>query len=161
MQTQIVKMINDFEHGRAEPTAIDRAFDRHVCREPGRDHRVRRSAIRTRRTESRESAPTFDATDLNHIALSVTDVQRSQKWYQKHLGLKPKGQEGFLTHGKGSLALFQGQKPGPESLLLQCRELRSRRCGRETKAAGLSPRREGGRVYFHDPDAIECQVASA
>src|SRR5262245_62680586 len=42
-----------------------------------------------------DSAPTFDATDLNHIALSVTDVQRSQKWYEKHLGLKPKGREGL------------------------------------------------------------------
>jgi len=29
------------------------------------------------------------------------------------------------------------------------------------KAAGLTPRREGGRVYFDDPDGIECQVASA
>jgi hypothetical protein len=26
-----------------------------------------------------DSAPTFDAADLNHIALNVTDVQRSQK----------------------------------------------------------------------------------
>jgi hypothetical protein len=29
------------------------------------------------------------------------------------------------------------------------------------EAAGLMPRREDRRVYFADPDGIECQVASA
>jgi hypothetical protein len=38
-----------------------------------------------------DSAPTFDAIDLNHIALSVTDVQRSQKWYQKTAWLETDG----------------------------------------------------------------------
>jgi len=52
MQTQIVKMINDFEHGAAGPATTNRAFDRHVCGEPGRDHRVRGSATQTHRTES-------------------------------------------------------------------------------------------------------------
>jgi hypothetical protein len=30
----------------------------------------------------------------------------------------------------------------------------------QVKAAGPTPRREDGRVYFDDPDGIECQVAS-
>ena len=29
------------------------------------------------------------------------------------------------------------------------------------KTAGLAPKRRGGRVYFDDPDGIECQVAGA
>ena len=81
-----------------------------------------------------DSAATFEAVDLNHIALSVSDVQRSAKWYEKHLGLKPTGREGFLTTGKGWLALFQGEKPGPAPLLLQYSELRSRRGSRDTQS---------------------------
>jgi catechol 2,3-dioxygenase-like lactoylglutathione lyase family enzyme len=73
-----------------------------------------------------DSAPTFDATELNHVALNVTDVQRSQKWYCY------------------SIANYD-----PADAIARL------------KAAGLTFRREGGRVYFADPDGIECQVASA
>src|SRR4029450_8261982 len=107
------------------------------------------------------SAPTFDATDLNHIALSVTDVQRSQKWYEKHLGLKPTGREGFLTTGKGWLALFKGEKPGLNHYCYSIANYDPADAVARLKAAGLTPRREDGRVYFDDPDGMECQVASA
>jgi catechol 2,3-dioxygenase-like lactoylglutathione lyase family enzyme len=112
MQTQIVKMINDFEHGRLSRRQLIAHLTGLLAASLGAtvafaDQQAGRAA-----PNPVESAPTFDATDLNHIALSVTDVQRSQKWYEKHLGLKPKGQEGFLTTGKGWLALFQGEKPG-------------------------------------------------
>jgi hypothetical protein len=133
MQTQIVKMINDFEHGRlsrrqliAHLTGIFAASlgatIAFADRQPGQAA-----------PNPADSVPTFDATDLNHIALSVTDVQRSQKWYQKHLGLKPRGQEGFLTTGKRLAGALQGREARPASLLLQHRELRSSRCGRETQ----------------------------
>jgi hypothetical protein len=112
MQTQIVKMIDDFEHGRLSRRQLIGYLTGMFAASLGAtiafsDQQDGRAAPRPA-----DSAPTFDATDLNHIALNVTNVQRSQKWYQKHLGLKPKGQEGFLTTGKGWLALFQGEKPG-------------------------------------------------
>jgi hypothetical protein len=43
-----------------------------------------------------DSAPTFDATDLNHIALSVTDVRRSQKWYERFEAKRPARTESRL-----------------------------------------------------------------
>ena len=108
-----------------------------------------------------DSGPTFNAADLNHIALSVTDVQRSQKWYQKHLGLKPTEREGFLTTGKGWLALFQGEQPGLNHYCYSIANYDPAEAVARLKAAGLTPRREEGRVYFDDPDGIECQIASA
>src|ERR1700745_4031046 len=112
MQTQIVKMINDFEHGRLSRRQLIAYLTGSFAGSLGgtivfADQQPGRAA-----PQPAESAPTFDATDLNHIALNVTDVQRSQKWYQKHLGLKPTEREGFLTTAKGWLALFQNEKPG-------------------------------------------------
>src|SRR4029434_2173243 len=112
MQTQIVKMINDFEHGRLSRRQLIAYLTGMVATSLGAtiafaDQQPGRTAA-----NPADSAPTSDATDLNHIALSVTDVQRSQKWYEKHLGLKPTGREGFLTTGKGWLALFRGERPG-------------------------------------------------
>src|SRR5262249_32572708 len=108
-----------------------------------------------------DSASTFDAIDLNHIALNVTDVQRSQRWYQKHLGLKSTEREGFLTTGKGWLALFQGEKPGLNHYCYSIANYDPADAVARLKAVGLTPRREDGRVYFSDPDGIECQIASA
>jgi hypothetical protein len=134
MQTQIVKIINDFEHGRLSRRQLIAYLSGMFAASLGAsigfaDQQPGRAA-----PNPADPASTFDATDLNHIALSVTDVQRSQKWYQKHLGLKPTGREGFLTTGKGWLALFHWRKARLESLLLQHRELRSSRCGRETQS---------------------------
>ena len=163
MQTQIVKMINDFEHGRLSRRQLIAYLTGMFAASLGAtiafaDQQAGRAA-----PQPADSAPTFDATDLNHIALNVTDVQRSQKWYQKHLGLKPTGQEGFLTTGKGWLALFQGREARPESLLLQRRELRSSRCGRETQSR--RPHAETGRracVFCrsgrHRMSARECVI---
>ena len=160
MQTQIVKMINDFEHGRMSRRQLIAHLTGLFAASLGAtitfaDQQPGRAA------NLADSAPTFDATDLNHIALSVSDVQRSQKWYQKHLGLKPRGQEGFLTTGRGWLALFQGEKPGLHHYCYSIANYDPADAVARLKAAGLTSRREGGRVYFDDPDGIECQVASA
>jgi catechol 2,3-dioxygenase-like lactoylglutathione lyase family enzyme len=75
--------------------------------------------------------------------------------------LKPTGQEGFLTTGKGWLALFQGEKPGLNHYCYSIANYDPADAVARLKAAGLTPRREDRRVYFADPDGIECQVASA
>ena len=161
MQTQIVKMINDFEHGRLSRRQLiaylTGMFAASLCANIAfTDQQPEHAA-----PNSVDSAPTFDAIDLNHIALNVTDVQRSRQWYQKHLGLKPTGREGFLTTGKGWLALFQGDKLGLNHYCYSIANYDPADAVARLKAAGLTPRREEGRVYFDDPDGIECQVAGA
>jgi catechol 2,3-dioxygenase-like lactoylglutathione lyase family enzyme len=161
MQIQIVKMINDFERGRLSRRQLIAHLTAMFAASLGATIAFADQQPRPAAANQADSAPTFDATDLNHIALSVTDVRRSEKWYQKHLGLRPTGQEGFLTTGKGWLALFQGEKPGLDHYCYSIANYDPADAVARLKAAGLTPRREGGRVYFDDPDGIECQVASA
>jgi hypothetical protein len=161
MQTQIAKIINDFEHGRLSRRQLIAYLTGMCAASLGATIGLADQQAGGAASNPANSAPTFDATDLNHIALSVTDVHRSQKWYEKHLGLKPKGQEGFLTTGKGWLALFEGEKPGLNHYCYSVANYNPADAVARLKAAGLTPRREGDRVYFADPDGIECQVASA
>ena len=60
--------------------------------------------------------PTFQATRLNHIALSVTDVARSRDFYVRHLGLSVTSDSAphncFLDCGPNFVALFRGQNAG-------------------------------------------------
>ena len=161
MQTQIVEMINDFEHGRLTRRQLIAHLTGMFAASLGANIAFADQQPRPAAANPADSAPTFNATDLNHIALSVVDVQRSQKWYQQHLGLRPTGREGFLTTGKGWLALFEGEKPGLHHYCYSIANYDPADAVARLKAAGLTPRREGGRVYFDDPDGIECQIASA
>jgi Glyoxalase/Bleomycin resistance protein/Dioxygenase superfamily len=161
MQTQIVKMINDFEHGRLSRRQLIAYLTGMFAASVGATIGLADQQDGRAAPQLVDTASTFDAIDLNHVALNVTDVQRSVKWYQKHLGLKPKGQEGFLTTGKGWLALFQGEKPGLNHYCYSIANYDPADAVARLKAAGLTPRREDRRVYFADPDGIECQVASA
>ena len=100
-------------------------------------------------------------TGIGGVFLKCKDPKKVTEWYQKHLGLKPTGREGFLTTGKGWLALFKGEKPGLNHYCYSIANYDPADAVARLKAAGLTPRREGGRVYFDDPDGIECQIASA
>ena len=161
MQTQIVQMINDFEHGRLSRRQLIGHLTGMLAASLGATIAFGDQQPGGARPNSGGSSPTFDATDLNHIALSVSDVQRSKEWYQQHLGLKPMGRDGFLTTGKGWLALFHGEKPGLHHYCYSIPNYDPAEAVAKLKAAGLTSRREAGRVYFNDPDGIECQVASA
>ena len=152
MQTEIIRMINDFEQGRMSRRRLIVLLTGMMTAGLG--------ASRSSAAEP-NSASTFDAVDLNHIALTVRDVQRSASWYEKHLGLKQTGSEGFLTTGRGWLALFQGDKPGLHHYCYSIPNYDADAAVARLEASGLTPKRRGHRVYFDDPDGIECQVAEA
>src|SRR5947207_3196944 len=62
---------------------------------------------------ARGTESTFKGTALNHIAIRVTNVQRSRDFYQKHFGLPVMHEEKdncFLGLGKNFLTLFENQK---------------------------------------------------
>ena len=109
---------------------------------------------------------TFQATGLNHVALNVSSVPKSRDWYIKHLGLKVIMENGedncFLgSGGDFFLTLFKGDRPGLNHYCYAIKDYDAARAEEKLKAAGLKPRREGDRVYFHDPDGITVQVASS
>jgi catechol 2,3-dioxygenase-like lactoylglutathione lyase family enzyme len=112
---------------------------------------------------SQADSSTFQATDLNHIALNVSSVPRSRDFYIKHLGLKVMRDGGedncFLGSGEGFfLTLFKGDKPGLNHYCYSIRGYAADQVVEKLKAVGLKPRREDNRVYFPDPDGIEVQV---
>ena len=111
MQNQIVKMINDFEHGQLSRRQLIAHLTGMFAASLGASIAFADQQPGPAAPNPADSAPTFNATDLNHIALSVTDVRRSQKWYQKHLGLKPTGREGFLTPVKAGWRSSRAKSP--------------------------------------------------
>ena len=113
---------------------------------------------------SQGESSTFQATGLDHVALNVSSVPRSRDFYIKHLGLKVirDGGEDNCFLGSGDdffLTLFKGERPGLNHYCYAIRGYNAEQAEQKLKAAGLKPRREGGRIYFPDLDGIEVQVA--
>lgn len=107
-------------------------------------------------------APTFAASGIDHVALSVTDVKRSTGFYQKHLGLRYiRGSEtsAFLaTSDTDFLALFRGDTPGLHHFSFSIPDYDPDDAAKRIENAGLKLRRSGDRVYFPDPDGLTVQV---
>ena len=109
---------------------------------------------------------TFRATGLDHVALDVRDVRRSRDFYVKHLGLEVIRESGedncFLgSGGDFFLTLFRGEKPGLNHYCYAIEGFDADRAEEKLKAAGLTVRRESGRIYFDDSDGIEVQVSGS
>jgi hypothetical protein len=79
MQTQIVKMINDFEHGRLSRRQLIAYLTGMFAASLGTTIAFADQQDGHAAAQLAESAPTFDAIDLNHVALNVTNVQRSKE----------------------------------------------------------------------------------
>ena len=108
-------------------------------------------------------ASTFKGEGLNHIALSVTDVQRSKAFYQKHFGLpvvRESENNCFLDLGPHFLALFRTSPAGLNHYCIAIDGYDAGAVVETLKSEGLESRRAGNRVYFHDPDGIEVQVSA-
>ncbi|MCH7573278.1 MAG: VOC family protein [Planctomycetes bacterium] len=106
---------------------------------------------------------TFQATSLNHIALSVTDVGRSRDFYVKHLGLRVTrdGRNScFLNVGPNFLALFRARQAGLNHYCYTVKGYTADSAAETLQAAGFKPRRAENRVYFDDPDGLEVQLSA-
>lgn len=117
------------------------------------------------RAESPPDRPSFRSVGLNHVALRVTDVERSSAFYREHLGLTPLQGTGperrFLGAGRNHfVALFRSSKPGLDHYCYTIDDYDAGAVADRLESLGLSPRRTQNRVYFDDPDGIEVQLAS-
>lgn len=123
------------------------------------------AAVRPASGAARADEGLFRATGLDHVALNVRDVARSRDFYVKHLGLEVIRDGGasncFLgSKGKFYLTLFRGNTPGLNHYSYAIEDYEPGRCEAKLRAAGLKVRREGGRLYFPDPDGIEVQISA-
>jgi len=108
--------------------------------------------------------PTFQATRLNHIALSVTDVERGRDFYVRHLGLRVASQSlphnCFLDCGPNFVALFRGPKAGMHHYCYSITDFDQQDAAERLRAVHIEPDLQGRRIYFPDPDGLIVQLAS-
>ena len=116
------------------------------------------------RRASATAGPTFQATRLNHIALSVTDVARSRDFYVQHLGLEVTRDSAphscFLDCGPNFVALFRGSRAGMHHYCYSIPDFETGNVAEQLRAAGFEPDIQGRRIYFPDPDGLTVQLAS-
>lgn len=156
MDIAIMRMVDDFERGRVSRRQLILGLTALVGGGP----------LAARSVAAATDKPTFEATELNHIALAVTDVARSRDFYQRHLGLTPMSGcdefRCFLRCGRHFVALFKARE-GAGAMHHYCYTIEGYDPGaavKTLKAAGLKPDRRSNRVYFDDPDGLEVQVAA-
>lgn len=108
--------------------------------------------------------PTFQATRLDHIALSVTDVARSRDFYVRHLGLRVASDSSphncFLDCGPNFVALFRGNEAGMHHYCYSLANFDQREAARRLRAVDIEPDLQARRIYFPDPDGLTVQLAS-
>ena len=104
------------------------------------------------------------STDINHIALTVTDLDRARAFYERHLDPEVARQDRNNCFPRCAqhdfVALFKGEKHAMNHYCYASEPFDPGDAVRNLKAVGIEPRRRGDRVYFDDPDGLEVQVAA-
>jgi catechol 2,3-dioxygenase-like lactoylglutathione lyase family enzyme len=102
------------------------------------------------------------ARSVNHIAISVSDLQRSKQWYCRMFDLKiiQESQDSVLLgFGESMLVLRPDPNPGTISHFMfgidgyVAQELEAK-----LKAEGLDPQRDSDSFHVRDPDGLNVQV---
>ena len=114
---------------------------------------------------SAQSSSSFKGAEMNHIAINVSDVQRSRDFYRELLDLPVLDESRnacFLGLGEGNfLSIFRGT-PGLNHYCMGIENYEVGRVADELRRQGLEPRQTAGtdRIYFDDPDGIEVQLST-
>ena len=162
MESEIGRMVDEYERGRLTRRQLVAGLGSLAAVVGGVGRLL--GPARAAAQES-AAASTFQATELNHIALRVPDIARSRDFYIKHLGLTVSRQGDdncFLTCGNNFVALFRGEEPGLAHYCYSVKDFDVDVAEERLRAEGFesSIRREGNRIYFDDPDGLQVQLAA-
>ncbi len=111
-------------------------------------------------TQAKE--PVCRAQTVNHIAITVSDLQRSRDWYCRMFGLaviQESADSVLLGFGQSMLVLRSGPNPGTLSHFMfgidgyAAPELAAR-----LRAEGLDPQEDSDSFHVRDPDGLNVQV---
>lgn len=107
-------------------------------------------------------ATTFQAEGLNHLALRVTDLDRSQAFYERHLGMTviplDGGSPRLMACGPHVLNLFKADRPQMDHVCFTVPNYDAVEAAARLRAQGITPEVEADRVHFRDPDGYKLQV---
>lgn len=113
---------------------------------------------------ARPTAPLFRATEIQHIALNVSDLQRSGDFYRRVLGVRViEENESFCFLGlrRNYVALLRGDPPAVNHFAVAVEGYDPAEVARKLKDAGYQPfERTAGIWVTHDPDGLELQPTS-
>lgn len=154
METTISLLIEEYEQGKV----TRRQLVSTLVAAMGLGATARSAGAENDRTQ------TFQATRLNHIALSVSDVARSRDFYVRHLGLPVTSDSSpyncFLDCGPNFVALFRGRQAGMHHYCYSITEFDQQEAAEKLRSVDIEPDLQGGRIYFPDPDGLTVQLAS-
>jgi len=155
MENEINRFLENFEKGRISRRQLIAKLGGLVTLLAG-----------SRQTSAHDlsSKSSFEATRINHIALRVTDVKRSNDFYIKHLSLKQSqlnDTSAFLNCGRNFVAMFKGNEPGMDHYCFSIKNFDVEQVEDKLKSLAMKDiRRESGRIYFSDPDGLTVQLAA-
>jgi catechol 2,3-dioxygenase-like lactoylglutathione lyase family enzyme len=105
---------------------------------------------------------TFQALGLNHLALRVTDLDRSQAFYERHLGMMriPIAADSprLMACGPHVINLFQAPSPQMDHVCFTVPDYDPKIAAARLRAQNIAPDVEDDRVHFLDPDGYKLQV---
>jgi catechol 2,3-dioxygenase-like lactoylglutathione lyase family enzyme len=111
---------------------------------------------------AQQRSSTFEALGLNHLALRVTDLDRSQAFYERHLGMtqipSPARSPRLMACGPHVLNLFEAAAPQMDHVCFTVPGYDAKAAADRLRAQGLIPEVEADRVHFRDPDGYKLQV---
>ena len=109
-----------------------------------------------------QEGPTFKALGLNHLALRVTDLDRSQAFYERHLGMTripgANASPRLMACGPHVLNLFKAEQPRMDHVCFTIADYDPKTAVERLKARNLTPDVEGDRTHFFDPDGYRLQI---
>jgi catechol 2,3-dioxygenase-like lactoylglutathione lyase family enzyme len=109
-----------------------------------------------------DNEPVCKAVGVNHIAISVSNLQRSRDWYCRMFGLRvlqESEQSVLLSFGDGMLVLRPEGVPGTIShFMLGVEKFDAVDLEARLRAEGLEPQRDAESFHVRDPDGLNVQL---
>jgi catechol 2,3-dioxygenase-like lactoylglutathione lyase family enzyme len=123
---------------------------------------VAAAAGAARDAQAQPPPSTFQALSLNHLALRVTDLDRTQVFYERHLGMTRipggSGSPRLMAVGPHVLNLFKAAAPQMDHVCFTVPDYDAKAAEARLRAQGVEPIVEDDRVHFLDPDGYKLQV---
>ena len=111
----------------------------------------------------------FQGVDVNHVALRVSDLLRTEEFLRTHFGCSnihnggPDSQKfpdwRFLRVNRNFTALRKHDQPGLDHFCIAVENYEADAVEKKCRALGLTTRRTETWVYILDPDGIEVQLS--